>query len=106
MRILLVCGKDVREIFPDHRPDVTCDLVKVLDVPSINQRARSVTASEVSRQMGVEFVAADPSLETAGHDVNSGRQSARPETHVPHAVLHTCLPTARAKTKRSDSRHE
>src|SRR6476620_6877663 len=56
--------------------------------------------------MGVEFVDTDSSLETTGHDVNRRRQLACPETHVLHAVLHTCLPTARAETKRSASCHE
>jgi hypothetical protein len=65
-------GKDVREILPDHRLDVACDFVEVFDVCGVDQRTPSVAAYEVSGQMGVEFVAADPGLETAGHDVNSG----------------------------------
>ena len=89
--------KDVREILPDHRLDVTCDLVKIFNVPSIDQRAPSIAAGEVSGQMGMELVLADPGLETAGHDVNSGRQLACPKTHVLHAILHTCLSTAQAK---------
>src|SRR6476660_7650404 len=86
MRILLMRRKDVREILPDHRLDVACDLVKIFNVPSIDQRTPSIAAGEVSGQMGMELVPADPGLETAGHDVNSGRQLACPKTHVLHAI--------------------